>query len=71
MVTEPEEVGVLLLAWDEARLEWCLYRSGTQDHLASSEAERRRIVQAGGKVAWRVNTWRVGDAGIEVRVMSC
>lgn len=38
----------------------------TQDHLASDPSERKRVQREGGFVQWRVNTWRVGKAGIEV-----
>eukprot|EP00850_Spirogloea_muscicola_P016169 SM000129S26156 [mRNA] locus=s129:400643:403596:+ [translate_table: standard] len=38
----------------------------SRDHTASDPKERARIERAGGRVTWRVNTWRVGDAAIEV-----
>eukprot|EP00897_Mesotaenium_endlicherianum_P007988 jgi/Mesen1/7217/ME000371S06301 len=37
-----------------------------QDHVASDPDERRRVLADGGFVEWRVNTWRVGKAAIEV-----
>lgn len=37
-----------------------------QDHTASCSSERDRVLKAGGSVSWRVNTWRVGAAAIEV-----
>ncbi|CAI5485915.1 unnamed protein product [Closterium sp. Naga37s-1] len=38
----------------------------SRDHVASDPEERNRAEKAGGLVQWRVNTWRVGIAGIEV-----
>eukprot|EP00850_Spirogloea_muscicola_P023527 SM000364S13662 [mRNA] locus=s364:59070:63877:+ [translate_table: standard] len=38
----------------------------SRDHTASDPRERARIERAGDRVTWRVNTWRVGDAAIEV-----
>ncbi|CAI5980417.1 unnamed protein product [Closterium sp. NIES-64] len=38
----------------------------SRDHVASDPEERSRAEKAGGLVQWRVNTWRVGAAGIEV-----
>ncbi|GJP48103.1 hypothetical protein CLOM_g7383 [Closterium sp. NIES-68] len=38
----------------------------SRDHVASDPEERSRAEKAGGLVQWRVNTWRVGVAGIEV-----
>lgn len=38
----------------------------SMDHTASCSSERERVIKAGGSVSWRVNTWRVGSAAIEV-----
>eukprot|EP00271_Cylindrocystis_brebissonii_P013222 TRINITY_DN328_c0_g1_i5.p1 TRINITY_DN328_c0_g1~~TRINITY_DN328_c0_g1_i5.p1 ORF type:complete len:470 (+),score=99.66 TRINITY_DN328_c0_g1_i5:507-1916(+) len=38
----------------------------SRDHTAADPDERERVQAAGGKVEWRVNTWRVGKAAIEV-----
>lgn len=38
----------------------------SMDHTASCGSERERVIKAGGSVSWRVNTWRVGAAAIEV-----
>ncbi|KAM3338178.1 protein kinase and PP2C-like domain-containing protein isoform X1 [Capsicum galapagoense] len=48
-----------------------LCRSGntyalSRDHVASCLEERERIVRAGGLVKWQVDTWRVGDAALQV-----
>jgi hypothetical protein len=37
-----------------------------QDHTAEDPAERARVEAAGGIVQWRVDTWRVGHAAIQV-----
>lgn len=34
--------------------------------MASDPSERERVLSEGGTVQWKVNTWRVGKAGIEV-----
>ncbi len=36
------------------------------DHTADQEAERQRIVQAGGHVSHVMGNWRIGQAGIQV-----
>lgn len=38
----------------------------TRDHCTADETERQRVIDAGGKVAWRVDSWRVGEAAIQV-----
>ncbi|CAI0437776.1 unnamed protein product [Linum tenue] len=38
----------------------------TKDHTASDPEERERVVNAGGEVEWRVDTWRVGRAALQV-----
>ena len=38
----------------------------SRDHNADDEEERRRVVEAGAEVAWRMGNWRVGQAGIQV-----
>ncbi|XP_025887455.1 protein kinase and PP2C-like domain-containing protein isoform X4 [Solanum lycopersicum] len=48
-----------------------LCRSGipyalSRDHVASCLEERERIIRAGGLVKWQVDTWRVGDAALQV-----
>ena len=36
------------------------------DQTAEREDERQRIISAGGHVHFRVDSWRVGKAGIQV-----
>ncbi|XP_059281651.1 protein kinase and PP2C-like domain-containing protein isoform X2 [Lycium ferocissimum] len=48
-----------------------LCRSGnpyalSRDHVASCLEERERIIRSGGLVKWQVDTWRVGDAALQV-----
>ncbi|XP_055818512.1 protein kinase and PP2C-like domain-containing protein isoform X2 [Solanum dulcamara] len=48
-----------------------LCRSGipyalSRDHVASCLEERERTIRAGGLVKWQVDTWRVGDAALQV-----
>eukprot|EP00891_Asterochloris_glomerata_P003383 jgi/Astpho2/3383/e_gw1.00054.24.1_t len=38
----------------------------TADHSAASPSERARVEAAGARVDWRVNSWRVGPAGLQV-----
>ncbi|GMH08102.1 hypothetical protein Nepgr_009942 [Nepenthes gracilis] len=38
----------------------------SRDHVASCHEERERIIQAGGHVKWKVDTWRVGAAALQV-----
>lgn len=38
----------------------------SKDHVASGLQERERIVKAGGEVKWRIDTWRVGAAALQV-----
>mmetsp|Transcript_35662 Transcript_35662/g.100954 ORF Transcript_35662/g.100954 Transcript_35662/m.100954 type:complete len:438 (+) Transcript_35662:245-1558(+) len=38
----------------------------SRDHSTADDAERQRIVDASGKLSWRVDSWRVGEAGIQV-----
>ncbi|EOY08756.1 Kinase family protein / protein phosphatase 2C (PP2C) family protein isoform 1 [Theobroma cacao] len=38
----------------------------SRDHVASCLEERDRVVSAGGKVKWQVDTWRVGPAALQV-----
>ncbi|XP_070047986.1 protein kinase and PP2C-like domain-containing protein isoform X1 [Nicotiana tomentosiformis] len=38
----------------------------SRDHVASCHEERERIIRAGGLVKWQVDTWRVGDAALQV-----
>ncbi|GAB2267098.1 hypothetical protein Dimus_002082 [Dionaea muscipula] len=38
----------------------------SRDHVASCFEERERVMNAGGEVKWLVDTWRVGDAGLQV-----
>ncbi|GAQ90746.1 Serine/threonine protein phosphatase [Klebsormidium nitens] len=38
----------------------------TKDHIAEDPTERARVEAAGGIVEWRVDTWRVGQAAIQV-----
>ena len=48
-----------------------LCRSGhavalSEDQTANVVSERERVQAAGAKVQWLVDSWRVGDAGIQV-----
>ncbi|WMV34174.1 hypothetical protein MTR67_027559, partial [Solanum verrucosum] len=48
-----------------------LCRSGiphalSRDHVASCLDEWERIIRAGGLVKWKVDTWRIGDATLQV-----
>ncbi len=36
------------------------------DQTADVEDERHRVEAAGASVQWRVDSWRIGDAGIQV-----
>lgn len=36
------------------------------DQTVDDDAERTRLLAAGGQVRWRVDSWRVGAAGIQV-----
>ena len=36
------------------------------DQTVDNDAERARLLAAGGQVRWRVDSWRVGAAGIQV-----
>ncbi|KAJ4836443.1 hypothetical protein Tsubulata_023078 [Turnera subulata] len=38
----------------------------TKDHVASCPKERERIVHAGEEVKWKIDTWRVGSAALQV-----
>eukprot|EP00898_Chlorokybus_atmophyticus_P003259 jgi/Chlat1/3934/Chrsp26S04194 len=38
----------------------------TRDHTVADEQERARVVSAGSTVEWRVDTWRVGAAALQV-----
>ncbi|GER52558.1 protein kinase [Striga asiatica] len=38
----------------------------SRDHLASCLEERERVISAGGEVQWRVDTWRIGPAALQV-----
>ncbi len=38
----------------------------SRDQTAARADERARVAAAGGAVAWRVDGWRVGDAGLQV-----
>ena len=38
----------------------------TEDHSAASPSERARVEAAGARVDWRVNSWRVGTAGLQI-----
>ena len=38
----------------------------SRDHSTADNKERQRIVEAGGSVSWRVDSWRVGEAAIQV-----
>ncbi len=38
----------------------------SRDQTATRADERARVAAAGGAVAWRVDGWRVGDAGLQV-----
>ncbi|KAL9263453.1 kinase and PP2C-like domain-containing protein [Drosera capensis] len=38
----------------------------SRDHVASCIEERDRVTFSGGVVKWQVDTWRVGDAGLQV-----
>ena len=38
----------------------------SQDQTADVEAERHRVQAAGASVQWRVDSWRIGEAGIQV-----
>lgn len=38
----------------------------TEDHSAASPSERARVEATGARVDWRVNSWRVGTAGLQV-----
>ncbi|GAB2210064.1 hypothetical protein Drorol1_Dr00015317 [Drosera rotundifolia] len=38
----------------------------SRDHVASCVEERDRVMVSGGVVKWQVDTWRVGDAGLQV-----
>ncbi|XP_057972076.1 protein kinase and PP2C-like domain-containing protein isoform X2 [Malania oleifera] len=38
----------------------------TRDHVASCPVERQRVINAGGQVKWQVDTWRVGQAALQV-----
>lgn len=40
----------------------------SRDHTTADHQERQRIIDAGGKVAWRVDSWRIGEAAIQVGV---
>ncbi|KAL3534734.1 hypothetical protein ACH5RR_003195, partial [Cinchona calisaya] len=48
-----------------------LCRSGhpyslSRDHVASCPKERERVIGAGGQVKWQIDTWRVGQAALQV-----
>lgn len=48
-----------------------LCRSGhpyslSRDHIASCFEERERVISAGGQVKWQIDTWRVGQAALQV-----
>ncbi|XP_027155878.1 protein kinase and PP2C-like domain-containing protein isoform X3 [Coffea eugenioides] len=48
-----------------------LCRSGhpyslSRDHVASWSEERERVISAGGQVKWQIDTWRVGQAALQV-----
>ncbi|XP_027173424.1 protein kinase and PP2C-like domain-containing protein isoform X2 [Coffea eugenioides] len=48
-----------------------LCRSGhpyslSRDHVASCSEERERVISAGGQVKWQIDTWRVGQAALQV-----
>lgn len=57
-------------SWEEIKVSTTIIFSENlyfvQDHTASCIQERERVIKAGGAVTWRVNTWRVGAAAIEV-----
>ncbi|KAJ6304308.1 hypothetical protein OIU77_018055 [Salix suchowensis] len=38
----------------------------SKDHVASCIEERERVLSAGGQVKWKVDTWRVGHAALQV-----
>ena len=38
----------------------------SRDQTADKEEERRRVQAAGASVQWRIDSWRVGEAGIQV-----
>ncbi|CAK7339874.1 unnamed protein product [Dovyalis caffra] len=38
----------------------------SKDHVASCIEERERVLSAGGQVKWQVDTWRVGNAALQV-----
>lgn len=38
----------------------------TRDHTAMDPEERCRVQETGGRVQWKLDSWRVGSAGIEV-----
>ncbi|KAJ6300697.1 hypothetical protein OIU76_021488 [Salix suchowensis] len=38
----------------------------SKDHVASCIEERERVLSAGGQVKWQVDTWRVGQAALQV-----
>lgn len=38
----------------------------SRDHVASNNEERQRVLSAGGDVKWQVDTWRIGQAGLQV-----
>ncbi|CAH9127525.1 unnamed protein product [Cuscuta epithymum] len=38
----------------------------SRDHVASSFEERERVTKAGAQVKWQVDTWRVGNAALQV-----
>ncbi|KAL7583380.1 hypothetical protein Lser_V15G42657 [Lactuca serriola] len=38
----------------------------SKDHVASSHEERERVMSVGGEVKWQLDTWRVGQAALQV-----
>ena len=38
----------------------------SEDQTADVVSERERVQAAGASVQWKVDSWRVGDAGIQV-----
>jgi hypothetical protein len=38
----------------------------SRDQTADVEDEQQRVQAAGASVHWRVDSWRIGDAGIQV-----
>ena len=36
------------------------------DQTADREEERQRVQAAGASVQWRIDSWRIGEAGIQV-----